>query len=95
MIRLHLKAPRYIIPYWLASEAAAAMTDLAEFLGTVIALYLLFGVPLIYGTFLSVLDVLLILGITPGEGEKARVRFSVLCFNHWIRIPIRNLPDVS
>ena len=39
MIKLHLKQPRYVIPYWLASEAAAAMTDLAEFLGTVIALY--------------------------------------------------------
>ncbi len=53
MIRLFLKKPRYILPYWVASKAAAAMTDLAEFLGTVIALYLLFGVPLIYGTFLS------------------------------------------
>ena len=75
MIRLHLKAPRYVIPYWLASEAAAAMTDLAEFLGTVIALYLLFGVPLIYGTFLSVLDVLLILGITRGKARKLEYAF--------------------
>src|SRR5713101_6065737 len=75
MIRLHLKAPRYVIPYWLASEAAAAMTDLAEFLGTVIALYLLFGVPLIYGTFLSVLDVLLILGITRGRARRLEYAF--------------------
>src|SRR5438046_10761548 len=75
MIRLHLKAPRYVIPYWLASEAAAAMTDLAEFLGTVIALYLLFGVPLIYGTFLSVLDVLLILGITRGKARRLEYAF--------------------
>ncbi len=51
------------------------MTDLAEFLGTVIALYLLFGVPLIYGTFLSVPDVLLILGITPGKARKLEYAF--------------------
>ncbi len=51
------------------------MTDLAEFLGTVIALYLLFGVPLIYGTFLSVLDVLLILGITRGKARKLEYAF--------------------
>src|SRR5436853_7722066 len=75
MIRLRLKGPRYVIPYWLASEAAAAMTDLAEFLGTVIALYLLFGVPLIYGTFLSVLDVLLILGITRGRARRLEYAF--------------------
>src|SRR5260370_35749015 len=75
MIRLFLKKPRYILPYWVASKAAAAMTDLAEFLGTVIALYLLFGVPLIYGTFLSVLDVLLILGITRGRARRLEYAF--------------------
>src|SRR5207244_11841245 len=47
MIRLHLKEPRYIIPYWLASEVSAAMSDLAAFLGSVIALYLLSGVTMI------------------------------------------------
>src|SRR5206468_8748638 len=45
------------------------------FLGTVIALYLLFGVPLIYGTFLSVLDVLLILGITRGRARRLEYAF--------------------
>ena len=39
LIRLHLKKRIYILPYWLGSELAAVMTDLAEFLGTVIALY--------------------------------------------------------
>src|SRR5256712_14073193 len=90
MIRLHLKEPRYIIPYWLASEVAAAMTDLAEFLGTVIALYLLFGVPLIYGTFLSVLDVLLILGITRGRARRLEYAFllflSVFAFGYLYEI---------
>ncbi len=47
--------------YWLAAEAAAAATDLAEYLGTVLALYILFGVPLIYAAVLGALDVLIIL----------------------------------
>lgn len=75
LIRLHLKKPAYIIPYWLGSEVAVAMTDLAEFLGTVLALYLLFGIPLLYGTFLSVLDVLLILGVTRGKVRRLEYAF--------------------
>ena len=70
LMRLLLKSNRYIIPYWLGAEVAAAMTDLAEFLGTVIALNLLFGIPLIYGTFLAVFDVLLILGVTKGSVRR-------------------------
>ncbi|HJT10367.1 MAG TPA: Nramp family divalent metal transporter [Candidatus Nitrosotalea sp.] len=54
----------YIIPYWLAAESAAAATDLAEYLGTVIALNLLFGVPLIYASIFGALDVILILTLT-------------------------------
>ncbi len=77
LIRLDLKKPRYVIPYWLGSEVAAAMTDLAEFLGTVLALYLLFGIPLIVGTFLSVLDVLLILGVTGGRVRRLEYAFMV------------------
>jgi manganese transport protein len=53
-----------IIPYWLAAEAAAAATDLAEYLGTVIALNLLFGIPLIYAAIFGALDVIIILGLT-------------------------------
>jgi hypothetical protein len=51
------------------------MTDLAEFLGTVIALYLLFGIPLLYGTFISVLDVVLILGLTGGRMRRLEQMF--------------------
>jgi len=75
LIRLHLKKRIYILPYWLGSELAAVMTDLAEFLGTVIALYLLFGIPLIYGTFISVLDVVLILGLTGGRMRRLEQMF--------------------
>ncbi len=77
LIRLDLKKRVYVVPYWLASETAAAMTDLAEFLGTVIALNLLFNIPLLYGTFLSVLDVLLILGITGGRVRRLEYAFMV------------------
>ncbi|HZY94175.1 MAG TPA: Nramp family divalent metal transporter [Candidatus Bathyarchaeia archaeon] len=61
MVRKSLVRRYYVIPYWLAAEAAAAATDLAEYLGTVIALYLLFGIPLIYSAIFGALDVLLIL----------------------------------
>src|SRR5207253_5987500 len=30
-----------------------------------------------------------------GAGSKARIRVSVLRFNHWIRIPVRNLPNIT
>jgi manganese transport protein len=56
-----LKRKMYVIPYWLAAEAAAAATDLAEYLGTVIALNLLFGIPMIYAAIFGALDVIIIL----------------------------------
>jgi manganese transport protein len=78
LMRSHLKKPAYILPYWLASEVAAVMTDLAEFLGTVVALNLLFGIPLLYGTFLSVLDVVLVMGVTGGRVRRLEYFFMVL-----------------
>ena len=61
LLRISLKRNRYVIPYWLAAEAAAAATDLAEYLGTVIALNILFGVPLIFAAIFGALDVILLL----------------------------------
>src|SRR5919197_139200 len=61
LIREKLKKKMYIIPYWLAAEAAAAATDLAEYLGTVIALNLLFGIPMIYAAIFGAIDVIIIL----------------------------------
>ncbi|HVP22546.1 MAG TPA: Nramp family divalent metal transporter [Conexivisphaerales archaeon] len=75
LVRIRLKKRSYILAYWLAAEAATVMTDLAEFLGTVIALYLLFGIPLLYGTFLSVLDVFLIFGLTGGNVRRLEYVF--------------------
>ena len=78
LMRLNLKRRAYILSYWLAAEAATIMTDLAEFLGTVIALNLLFGIPLLYGTFLSVLDVVLVMGLTGGKVRPLEYFFMVL-----------------
>lgn len=46
---------------WLLCEIAIAATDLAELLGSAIALQLLFGLPLALGVCLTALDVLLVL----------------------------------
>ncbi|MBD1588052.1 Nramp family divalent metal transporter [Pseudomonas typographi] len=46
---------------WLACEIAIIACDLAEVIGTAIALKLLFGIPLLWGAVLCALDVFLIL----------------------------------
>lgn len=61
IIREKLRKKAYVISYWLAAELAAAATDLAEYLGTVIALNLLFGIPMIYAAIFGALDVIIIL----------------------------------
>jgi manganese transport protein len=48
-------------PLWLFAEAAICATDLAELIGTAIALELLFGIPLLFGVALTALDAFLIL----------------------------------
>ncbi|MDR0269864.1 Nramp family divalent metal transporter [Paenibacillus sp.] len=49
------------IGLWILCELAIAACDLAEVIGSAIALQLLFGIPLIYGVLITALDVLLIL----------------------------------
>ena len=46
---------------WVLCELAIVACDLAEVIGTAIALQLLFGIPLVWGVCLTALDVLLIL----------------------------------
>ncbi|MBX6374781.1 MAG: Nramp family divalent metal transporter [Acetobacteraceae bacterium] len=48
-------------PLWLLAEVAICATDLAELIGTAIALQLLFGIPLLIGVILTALDAFLIL----------------------------------
>ena len=53
--------PLVNIPLYILAEIAITATDLAEVLGSAIALQLLFGLPLIYGVMLTALDTLLLL----------------------------------
>jgi len=46
---------------WVLCEIAIAACDLAEVIGTAIALNLLFGIPLIWGVIITTLDVLIVL----------------------------------
>ena len=48
---------------WLLAEIAIAATDLAELLGTIIGLNLLFGLPLLWGAFITAFDTFLLLAI--------------------------------
>lgn len=48
---------------WLLAEVAIAATDLAEVLGTIIGLKLLFGLPLLWGCAVTTLDTFLLLGL--------------------------------
>lgn len=52
---------RVTLALWLLCEGAIVACDLAEVIGTGIALQLLFGLPLVWGVWLTALDVLLIL----------------------------------
>jgi manganese transport protein len=46
---------------WVAGEIAIAACDLAEVIGSAIALHLLFGIPLVWGVCLTALDVLAVM----------------------------------
>jgi manganese transport protein len=54
-------SPRVTIVLWLLCEVAIAACDLAEVIGSAIALNLLFGLPLVWGVCLTSLDVLIVL----------------------------------
>jgi len=56
--------PRWTrIPNWLLSELAIGATDLAELLGSAVALNLLFGIPLFWAVIITGFDVLLLLAL--------------------------------
>ena len=62
---------------WIACEAAIVACDLAEVIGTAIALKLLFGIPLVIGAIITALDVFLILllmrrGFAPSRRSSSR-----------------------
>ena len=61
LVQKKLRSRFLIFLYWILSEFAILATDLAEFLGIVVALNLLFGIPMLIGTWIAVADVLIIL----------------------------------
>ena len=98
IVRDKLQKKIYVIPYWLSAEIVAAATDLAEYLGTVIALNLLFGVPLIYAAIFGAVDVIIILGLTSSRLRLLEQMFllfvSVISFGYFYEIFITK-PDYS
>ncbi|EGT1905327.1 divalent metal cation transporter, partial [Listeria monocytogenes] len=52
------------IALWLITELAIMATDIAEVIGSAVALNLLFNLPLLLGVFITVLDVFLLLLLT-------------------------------
>lgn len=56
--------PVLAMPLWILAECAVIATDLAEVIGSAIALKLLFGIPLIFGVCITAADVLLLLLMT-------------------------------
>ena len=64
LIKLRLNNNSAVLLYWVFAELSILATDLAEFLGIVVALNLLFGIPLLWGTYIAVADVLVLLFLT-------------------------------
>lgn len=62
-------SPRVNFGLWVLCEIAIAACDLAELLGSAIALQLLFGIPLVWGVCITALDVLVLLFLQ-GKGFR-------------------------
>ncbi|HEY9805492.1 MAG TPA: Nramp family divalent metal transporter, partial [Candidatus Obscuribacterales bacterium] len=62
-------SPRVSFVLWVLCEIAIAACDLAELLGSAIALQLLFGIPLIWGVCITAFDVLVLLFLQ-GKGFR-------------------------
>ena len=84
-----------IFLHWIGAEAAAAATDLAEYLGTVIALNILFGVPLLYASLFGAADILILLVLTQGRFRTLEYFFmlavSILGFGFLYEITVTGL----
>ena len=84
-------------PNWVAMELAVAATDLAEALGSAVALNLLFHIPLPWAVLITALDVLLLLALQ-GLGMRmieAVVAVFVLTIGVCYAVEIFALPQTS
>ncbi len=75
LVKDRIKNKSLILTYWLCSEIAILATDLAEFLGIVVALNILFGIPLLIGSFISIIEVLLFFFLTKNNFRKIEMAF--------------------
>lgn len=98
IIKIKWKNKGLVFLYWLLAEIAILATDLAEFLGIVVALNLLFNIPMLIGTFVAILDVLLLLFLTRKTFRTLEYAFilfvSVIGFGYVYELFITK-PDVS
>jgi len=68
--RKHLKSPWVWVPMWILAEVAIIACDLAEVIGGAIALKLLFGVPVVLGILVTMVDVLFFLSGIGSRGFR-------------------------
>ncbi|AOK19274.1 divalent metal cation transporter [Burkholderia cepacia] len=73
-------SPPIAIALWVLSEGAIIACDLAEVLGSAIALNLIFGIPLAWGAAVTGLDVMLILVLQKYGIRKLEAFVAVLAF---------------
>ncbi|MGZ8431150.1 MAG: Nramp family divalent metal transporter [Candidatus Deferrimicrobiaceae bacterium] len=89
------------VALWILCEVAIAACDLAEVLGSAIGLQLLFGIPLIYGVFITALDTFLILFLHQAGIRKMEAFILVMvatigaCFLVEIVISRPDLPGIA
>lgn len=99
-IRLHTDKFLSVI-LWLIAELAIMATDVAEVIGAAIALNLLFKIPLIVATLITILDVLFLLFLSKIGFRKIEILVSCLIFAYevilsrpnWINIGVGLLPS--
>lgn len=86
MTRYYLNRPLAIM-FWIIAELAIIATDIAEIIGSAIALDLLFNIPLIIGALITVLDVFLLLFIMKFGFRKNRSdcrNINFYCSNYFL-----------
>ncbi|MGI8955663.1 MAG: Nramp family divalent metal transporter [Chthoniobacterales bacterium] len=97
--RDHYSKPTVIF-LWLACEIAIAACDLAEVVGSAIALQLLFGIPLVWGCLITAADVLAVLYLQHKGFRRIEAIVTVLigtialCFASELFFSKPNLPEV-
>ncbi len=97
--RLHTKKKTGIF-LWVMNELAIMATDIAEVIGSAVALNLLFGWPLLVGVFITVLDVFLLLTLTKLGFRKIEAIVMTLIatifviFSYEVILGQPNLPDL-